>query len=90
MPGADSNMKSPAYTIYDVKAEINLTPVFHRNDATAMRWFTGLVNEPEHPFHHNPEDYSLWSIGLFDAEARELTGELPKLLAEGAHVKATL
>lgn len=80
-------MKTPAYSVYDVKASANEVPWFHRNDATATRYFTDLVNRPDHPYNLHPEDYSLWNVGYFSTDSRELLGELPKLLVEGAHAK---
>lgn len=80
-------MKCAAYSVYDKKSELNDVPFFHRNNATAIRYFRELVNRDDHPYNINPEDYSLYSVGTFDqAERDSLMGEPCKLLCEAADV----
>lgn len=77
-------MIRPAFSVYDVKAELSEVPFFHLNSATAVRYFAELCNREGHPYNNNPEDYSLWEIGCFDQAKRDLIGGVSKLLAEGS------
>lgn len=80
-------MTISVYCVFDLKAKVNDVPFFHRNDATAQRYFAEMVNHDDHPYNKNPEDFSLWLVGTFDQAERLLEGELPKLLAEGLHLR---
>lgn len=61
------------YTVYDVKAELYLTPFFERNDATALRSFKQACTDPSHGFCRHAEDYTLFRIGEFNEETAKLT-----------------
>lgn len=54
------------YSIYDVKAETYNTPFFMPNEAMALRAFKDAIQDKNHEFSRNPEDYSLFHLGSFD------------------------
>lgn len=56
------------YTVYDVKAGAYLPPFQDQSHATAIRRFTELANQPDHPFQKHAEDYTLFYVGDFDDE----------------------
>ena len=54
------------YSIYDSKAEVYTLPYFSKMEAEAIRYFSNWVNDPNHQFGKNPEDYTLFYIGEYD------------------------
>lgn len=60
------------FTIFDSKAKAYLQPFFSRNSGTAIREITSVINNNEHPFSTNSEDYGLFELGEYD----ELTGKI--------------
>lgn len=64
--------KLTIFTVRDSKADAYLVPYHMPNVPLAVRIMANSVNDPEHPFCLNPEDYSLYEIGVFD----ELTGKV--------------
>lgn len=68
------------YAIFDVKAEIYTIPFFLHHDAPAIRAFKNMINDKEHQFSKNPEDYSLAKLGMFDDNTGELLGDYIKLI----------
>ena len=59
-------MKNNFYSVYDKKAEVYSQPFTAINDEVAQRIITNCVDNPEHPYSMNPEDYQLSRIGTFD------------------------
>jgi hypothetical protein len=59
-------MKNNFYSVYDKKAEVHSQPFTAINDEVAQRIIQNCVNNPEHPYCMNPEDYQLSRIGIFD------------------------
>lgn len=59
-------MMQNIYTVRDSKAEAFLTPWFMANDQMAIRTFATSVNDQNHMFHHNPEDFTLVRLGTYD------------------------
>lgn len=55
-----------AYSVYDSKAEAYMQPIFYKTEGEALRAFSNACNLPEHPFHANAEDFTLFHIGDFD------------------------
>lgn len=67
-------MKLVACSIRDAKAEAFMTPMFFQSKAQAIRSFGDAVNNPESDFSKHPEDYTLFTLGLFDPETGKLEG----------------
>lgn len=54
------------YAILDKKAEAGLMPFFSVNDATACRSVAQAMNDPNHSFHSDAPDFTLYVIGQYD------------------------
>ena len=61
------------FSVYDSKAQIYTNPFYQHNQQMAMRTFSDAINHPEHQFARNPEDYTLFEVGVFDDEHCEIT-----------------
>lgn len=59
-------MKHQIFTVYDSKAEVYTLPFFLSNQQMAQRTFKNWINDPQHTFGRNPEDYTLFHIGEYD------------------------
>jgi hypothetical protein len=59
-------MKSNAYAVYDLKAEVFWPPTLFKNDAEASRVFKHFREDPSSAIHKNPEDYQFYYVGTFD------------------------
>lgn len=73
------------YTVYDSKAEAYMQPFFSQTAGTAARAFEKAVNDPQHDFHQNAGDYTLFEIGQWD----EHTGKIQMFDAKNALGVAT-
>lgn len=56
------------YTIRDAKAEAAMKPILFEQDAIAIRQFELTVTNADNPMSQNPEDYTLYKIGIWDDE----------------------
>lgn len=54
------------FSVYDLKAESFLQPMFFRSSNEAIRAFSKAVNDEGHEFFKHAEDYVLFEIGNFD------------------------
>lgn len=71
------------FAIYDSKAKAYLPPfIYHRNEM-AIRTFSDCINNPDHQFHHNPDDYTLFTIGEYNDEKGQVTKSLNVSLGNG-------
>lgn len=61
-------MKMQMYTVFDSVAKIYQQPIMLLNDDVALRVMKNCVNNPEHNYHLNSIDYTLFKIGEFDDE----------------------
>ncbi len=59
-------MKQNIYSIYDTASGLYSRPFFTLSDAEAIRSFTDICTDAEHPIGKHPEDYTLLRIGIFD------------------------
>lgn len=66
-------MKLKMYSVYDKKAQAWTTPIFQVNDEVAQRNIGNAANDPQHNFHMNSEDYSLYCIGEWDDVEGQVT-----------------
>ncbi len=60
-------MELRMFTIHDSKAAAYLPPFVLPEEDMAIRSFADCVNDISHAFYRNPGDYTLFSIGKFDA-----------------------
>ena len=56
------------FTVYDIKADLYLTPFFERNSVNAMRGFEQIVNDANTQFSKYPADFGLYEIAEYDEE----------------------
>ena len=59
--------KLVAVSLFDIAAQFYHPPVFFRATGAALRWFEGLVKNPEaKELHEHPEHFQLFEVGAFD------------------------
>lgn len=66
-------MITKLFVIYDAKAKFYNKPFNLPNEATALRTFTDLTNDPNTDICKHPEDFTLFEIGSYDDEHAKLT-----------------
>lgn len=60
------------YAVYDSCAGVYDRPFCAPNDAVAVRSFTDIANDKNHPIGQHPEHYSLHKVGIFDDANAEI------------------
>lgn len=65
------------YSIFDAKAEAFMNPFFVQAEGVAIREFTNLANDPEHPVGKYREDYTLYRLGTWDERTGKIVTEEP-------------
>lgn len=78
-------MRVKLCAVFDVKAKAFNVPFPAQNVPIAVRMFTNSVNNPQHTFAPNPEDYTLHLVGEFDDETGAIT-PMNELLVSGLQV----
>ena len=73
-------MKINMYSVYDKKALVYSQPFTAINDEVAQRIMKNCVDNPEHNYGLNPEDYQLLRIGEFDDQEGAITPDEKPLL----------
>lgn len=74
-------MKQNIYSIYDTASGLYSRPFFTKSDAEAVRSFSDIATDAEHPIGAHPEDYTLFRLGTFDDVCGELHNEANESLA---------
>jgi len=78
------------YAIYDHAIQCFGIPMFYQTDKAAIRAFTDEVNResPTNLLYLHPEDYELFSIGVYEDATASLEQAQPKarLIAHGKAV----
>lgn len=74
------------YSMFDAKQEMFYTPILMANDATAIRWFTSVINGKDEIFSNFPEDFSLYKIAEFDERHGNIIASKKELIT-GTQVK---
>lgn len=69
------------FSVYDLAAKRYIDPFPAPTIEFALRGFKEACQTEGHQFTKFPEDYVLYHIGTFDAEAGDLTGHDPRKLA---------
>lgn len=62
-------MIKTVFVVFDSKAETFGQPMFAFNTAVGVRMFETAVNDEGSEFFHHPADYTLFEIGVWDAES---------------------
>lgn len=68
-------MKMNIYSIYDTASGLYSRPFFCQSDQEALRSFSDISTDAEHPIGKHPEDYSLFRIGIFNDSNGNLQNE---------------
>lgn len=76
-------MKLNVYSIFDSASAIYDRPFFMNSDAQAVRSFTDVCGDADHPIGQHPEDYSLVRIGIFDNNNGKLSVEDKETIITG-------
>jgi len=78
--------KLVAISIFDVAAQFFHPPVFFRATGAALRWFEGLVKNPDaKEMNTHPEHFQLFHVGDFDDfNALYVSVSPPVLLVHGS------
>ncbi len=68
-------MKMNIYAIYDTASGLYSRPFFTQSDSEAIRSFSDIAGDAEHPIGKHPKDYTLFRIGIYDDANAKLTDE---------------
>lgn len=68
-------MKLNVYSIYDQASGLYSRPFFTQSDGEAIRSFSDIATDAEHPIGKHPADYTLFRLGIFDDRDGNLTDE---------------
>jgi len=71
-------MQQNIYTIYDVASGAYGRPFFCQADREAMRSFTDISVDAEHPVGQHPSDYTLFRIGTYNDNTGIIEGKPPE------------
>lgn len=71
-------------SIYDSKAKFYSTPFFSKNDEVAIRDFVDVIQHTDNPMSKNRDDYSLVSIGVFNADTGVMLAHEPETIFSGS------
>lgn len=77
------SLKLVVLSVYDVVAEVFLTPFFLKTDAEGVRGFEDACADQRTALFAHPEDYRLMRIGTFDDCSGVVSPETPILLRNG-------
>ena len=81
-------MRLNMYSIFDTATGAYMRPFFMNSDGQALRAFSDLVNDAEHPIGQHPEDYSIARLGTWDDKTGESSPEPVQYLATGLEIQA--
>lgn len=78
-------MELNMYSVLDVKAEAYVQPWFAPTHGVAERMFARAAMDEENNIAQNPEDFSLWHVGIFDQSTGLVQQVTPTMLTQ-AHL----
>lgn len=61
------------FAVYDQKGEVYSNPWYRTTKGLALRDFEASVNDPNHPFCKNPEDFTMFELGDYDDSKGKFT-----------------
>ena len=80
-------MRQNVYSIRDRCSKLYDRPWVAHSDAAAVRSFTDIATDEEHPIGRHPEDFTLFRIGTWDEQEGVLKGEAAEKVVNGAEVQ---
>lgn len=81
-------MQYKMFTIYDSCAAIYQRPFIARADGEALRSFSDIAQDKDHPIGQHPEHYSLHEIATFDDQDAQLKPLQKKCVATAQELVA--
>lgn len=66
-------MLQQLYTIYDVKLATHSVPFARATEADALRYFGDLSRDVKSTIAAHPEDFSLYTIAVYDTDTAVIT-----------------
>lgn len=76
-------------SIKDEKAEAFMRPFFAQSKAVAVREFSTIANDGEHPVSRHPRDYTLCLLGMWDERKGTIKAHEPITVINAFDVKVT-
>ncbi|AZL82940.1 hypothetical protein [Apis mellifera associated microvirus 61] len=76
-------MQTKAVSVFDKKTGLYSDPFFVRHLGDALRQWDIVRKNPDTKYGKNPEDFDLFTVGVFDDESGELIKEKPQHIASG-------
>lgn len=84
------NMMLQIFCVHDNVADAYLVPFFLHNKGLAVRSFSDCINDDQHQWSKNPQDYTLFHIGQYNDSTSELEYITPiKSLGNGLDLANT-
>lgn len=83
-------MRLNVYAIFDSASGIYDRPWCAHSDQAAIRSFTDVAQDAEHPIGKHPEDFTLFRIGTWEDDAGAIVGEAPTKVINGAEAYAAV
>ncbi len=68
-------MKLNMYSIFDQATGLYSRPFFTQSDGEAIRSFSDIAVDADHPIGKHPGDYTLFRLGIFDDTTGKLIDE---------------
>ncbi len=69
-------MKLNIYSIFDAASGLYSRPFYTQSDGEAIRSFSDIATDSDHPTGKHTKDYTLFRLGIFDDTNGKLTDEL--------------
>lgn len=82
-------MKQIVFSVYDIKAECYLPVFTYPAVGQAIRQFTDICNDENHPIGKHRGDFRLYRIGEFDDSTGDIVTAIPTVLCTGDEVVGT-
>lgn len=76
------------YAIFDSCSAVYDRPFVMVADGAAIRSFTDIAKDKEHPIGAHPEHYSLWRIGQYDDNKGVITSDKNECIARAHELAA--
>lgn len=70
------------YAVRDDKVGFNSSLMVCDNENVAVRDFANFVRNPGTIIHSNPEDFSLWQVGIFSVESGTIDGTVQSCICK--------
>lgn len=82
-------MRLNVYCVFDRASGAYDRPWCARSDDEAVRSFTDIASDADHPIGKHPEDFTLFRIGTWADDKGELRGESPEKVINGGEAYAS-